>query len=406
MDLKKIFQSSGLLVCILSWASILVSCDIKDSDADPSESFSAVYDHPDMNLAFYPVDMVQTTDDGYLILSVYTDTTLSTFPLIRLMKTDKAGIFAGETIVDPSYCSAVPGFARSGSSWQFACMDAINQNVKLLQVDEDLSDLKEVAELEGKYPLYLYPEASGSILILTFNRIARTSVLTCYSADLFQQWQSSFNINEDYKNQIETHLKKGGRQFPFFITGSEESDNKHFLVNCFYNYTMTMLFTRASDGIPTGQLNTYQDDAAISSVVSLDNNYFAVSRYYMGSSYIYSSVMLDMNDTQGANTFEDTYMPELTFNAAVKSLATRLDERDVIIFASQTKANNLVMYIFDKVNGELITTKYLGSTNPVTIAGIIPTRDGGLALLAQTYAAGRFPRVSVFKIASKEFQFE
>ncbi len=61
---------------VLYYALLLsvTGCDIKKSKSDPSDSFSAVYDHPDMNLSFYPVDMVQTSDGGFLVLSVYTDT--------------------------------------------------------------------------------------------------------------------------------------------------------------------------------------------------------------------------------------------------------------------------------------------------------------------------------------------
>jgi hypothetical protein len=399
---------------LLSWCQVWLAlaailsvsaCDIKDSNADPSASFSALYDHPDMNLSFYPVDMVQTSDDGYLVLSVYTDTALSTFPLIRLMKTDKNGAMVGEELVDPAYCSAVPSLMQHGAAWQFVCMDAVNQNAKLMEVNEDLSGITEVAELSGKYPLYLYNDSQDDFLVLTFDRIARTSVLTKYSSAGGQLWQTSFNINEDYKNQVETHLKKAGKQFPFFITPAGEPDITHYLVNCFYNYTMTLLFVHAGNGSMTGQLNTYQDDAAISSAVFLDGTRFSLSRYYMGDNYIFPSVELDMNSTQGAETFNDLQLPELTTDAAVRSLVTTLHNREVIVLASQTKSNRLVLYCYNKEDGRLLTTRYLSSTNPVRIASLITTRDNGLALLAQSYVAGRFPRIAIYKVSAEELSF-
>jgi hypothetical protein len=385
-------------VFILAVVSILTGCDIKKSNADPSGSFTAVYDHSDMNLSFYPVDVAQTADDGFLILSVYTDTTLSTFPLIRLMKTDKAGKLQREEVVDAAYCSAVPSLIPNGSSWQFTCMDAVNQNVKLMEVSEDLSSISEVAELNGKYPLYLYADSRDNLAVLSFDRIARTSVLTQYASDGTENWQGSYNINEDFKTQVELHLKKSGKQFPFFIEEAG-SPSTHYIVNCFYNYTMTLLFANVASGGRTGQLNTYQDDAAISSAVFLDASRFSLSRYYMGENYIFPSVELNLSDLQGADTFEDIHLSELAEDASVQSLSATLNGENVVVFASQTKSNQLVLYFFNHADGKLKATKNLTSTHPVSIAAMTVTSDNGLALLAQTYVAGRFPRIALFKVA-------
>jgi hypothetical protein len=387
----------GLLVIGVSLS--MTGCDIKKSKADPSGSFSAVYDHPDMNLSFYPVDMVQTRDGGFLVLSVYTDSALSTFPLIRLMKTNKSGALVREQVVDPAYCSAVPSLIPSGTSWRFACMDAVNQNTKLMEVDDALTNVTKVNDLAGKYPLYLFIDNSDNFLVLSFDRIARTSVLTLYTSSVEQEWQSSYNINEDYKNQVETHLKKAGRQFPFFIQQSGESTATHYLVNCFFNYTMTLIFANPATGNRDGQVNTYQDDAAISSAEFLDSSRFALSRYYMGENYIFPAVTLDQNSTQGSDDFNDIHLPELSADATVKSLTATFHNKEVVVYASQTKSNSLVLYFFNKADGKLLATKNVASTNPVNIAGLISTSDGGLALLAQTYVAGRFPRVAIFKIA-------
>jgi len=394
----KAFPYRAIFLGCLACLPVLTGCDIKKSNADPSESFSTVYDHSDMNLSFYPVDLVQTHDDGFLILSVFTDTTLSTFPLIRLMKTDKSGKPVREEVVDAAYCSAVPSLVPNGSSWQFTCMDAVNQNVKLMEVTEDLSSITEVEELSGKYPLYTYLDSRDNLAVLSFDRIARTSVLTQYAPGGGQNWQGSYNINEDFKTQVELHLKKTGRQFPFFIVEAG-NPSTHYLVNCFYNYTMTLLFANVASGGRTGQLNTYQDDAAISSAVFLDASRFSLSRFYMGENYIFPSVELDLSGLQGADTFEDIHLSELVSDASVRSLTATLKGKNVIVFASQTKSNQLVIYFFSQDDGKLLATKNLTSTNPVSIAALRVTGDEGLALLAQTYVAGRFPRIALFKVA-------
>ncbi len=61
-------------------------------------------------------------------------------------------------------------------------MDAVNQNTKLMEVDEGANNVSEVDELAGKYPLYLFADNSDNFLVLSFDRIARTSVLTLYTS--------------------------------------------------------------------------------------------------------------------------------------------------------------------------------------------------------------------------------
>ena len=72
---------------------MLVACDVKKSNVAPEDNFIKVYHNPDYNISFYPLDMVQTDDGGFLILSALEDTTLNSFLPVYLMKTDKLGDF-------------------------------------------------------------------------------------------------------------------------------------------------------------------------------------------------------------------------------------------------------------------------------------------------------------------------
>jgi hypothetical protein len=42
----------------------------------------------------------------------------------------------------------------------------------------------------------------------------------------------------------------------------------------------------------------------------------------------------------------------------------------------------------------------------VKIAGLITTSDNGLAVLAQTFVAGRFPRTAIFKVSPDDISFD
>ena len=390
---------------IVILAGCMTSCDIKKSDTDPSAEYAKIYDHPDMNLEFFPVDLKQTPDGGFLILSVYTDTTLSTFPLIHIMKTGKAGEKLWETWVDRMYCSAVPSLIPSGSNYIFVCMDAVNQETRLLLVNPGSGDVSEFGASTLQYPLYSMLDTQGDIILLNFDRQRRISILTRFNSAIAVEWSIEFGIIDDVQHLIETHLAKTGKQFPFFIGQVGSTTITHYFVNCFYNYTMTMLFAAATGGNHTGTLYTYQDDAAVSAAVSIDGNHFALSRYYSGDNFVNPAVDLDPGSIQSVTDFDDFALPELAPDAPVRCLHATINGKDVVIYASQTRTNQLALYFYSAADGTLQSVKFFNEKYPVTLAGLELTEEGGLALLTQTYVIGRFPRVNLIKLSPEDLEY-
>ena len=403
----KIKRPNAILIhsLLLLLLSGFISCDVKKSDTNPSEAFSKIYDNPDMNLSFFPVDLEQTTDGGFLILSVYTDTTLSTFPLIQVMKTDKTGKRLWETLVDKAYCSVVPSIMMLGNNYFFICMDAVNQQTRVMQIDAGSGGVAEVNALEYQYPLYCMKDGNGDVLMLNFDRLARTSVLTKYSSGFEEEWSHAFPIIDDVKHKIELHLGKTGMQFPFFIGQVGTSSLSHYYVNCFYNYTMTLLFVESATGTQTGTLYTYQDDAAVSAATSIENNRFALSRYYSGDNYVNPSVELDLASTQSITDYPDFALPELAPDAPVQCIHATINGKDVVVYASQTRTNQLGLYFYDAADGTLKDVKFLNEKYPVNLAGLEFTQEEGLSVLAQTYVIGRFPRVYLIKLSPEDLEY-
>ncbi len=390
---------------VIFFTGIWISCDVKKSDIDPSEEFSRIYDHPDMNIAFYPVDFEQTPDGGFLILAVYTDTALSTFPLIYLLKTGRAGEKIWETWVDRTYSSAVPSLLPSGSNYFFVCMDSVNQETRVLQVNTGSGEVSEFSAVELLYPLYTIKDSGGDILVLNFDRERRISILSQYSEAFVEKWSLEFGIIDDVGDQIVNHLARTGRQFPFFMGEVGTTDISHYYVNCFYNNTMTLLFADATEGNHTGTLYTYQDDAAISSTVSIDGDRFALSRYYLEDNYVNPSVALDPGSIQSVTDFTDFSLPELEHNAQVRCLHATLNEKDVVVYASQTRTNQLALYFYSASESTLQSVKFYNEKYPVSLAAFDLTREGGLAMLVQTYVIGRFPRINLVKLSPEDLEY-
>ena len=49
---------------ILISGLILTACDVKKSNVAPENNYIKVYNNPDYNISFYPLDMIQTEDGG------------------------------------------------------------------------------------------------------------------------------------------------------------------------------------------------------------------------------------------------------------------------------------------------------------------------------------------------------
>ena len=405
MNYKKNRYAFRQVLFLFALFGVLISCDVKKSNTSPASEYSRIFDYTDMNLSFFPVDLEQTGDGGFLTLSVYTDTTLSTFPLIHLMKTDAFGVKVWESWLDKAYCSAVPSLMLLGNSYYFICMDAVNQESRVMRINQDTHDASEIKALSIQYPLYSMKDRNGDVLVLNFDRLGRKSVLTCYNDEFDDIWSQEFSIIGDVKHQIELHLAKSGKQFPFFIGEVGTPSTTHYSVNCFYNYTMTLLFVEGAAGTQTGTLYSFQENAAVSSAVSIENNRFALTRYYSGDNFVNPSVELELEDMRSITDYPDFSLPELAPDAPVKCLHVEINNKEVVVFASQTRTNQLGLYFYDASNGDLKTVKFLNEKYPVALAGMEYTREEGLALLSQTFVVGRFPRIYLIKLSPEDLEY-
>ena len=93
---------------------------------------------------------------------------------------------------------------------------------------------------------------------------------------------------------------------------------------------------------------------------------------------------------------------ELAEDAHTQIKKINVDEKDIVMYASNTSSNQILLTFYDLNTGDFIANKYLGHTNPVKVAAVIQTSDNGLAILAQTIVAGRFKRTALYKIPKEQ----
>jgi len=76
--------------------------------------------------------------------------------------------------------------------------------------------------------------------------------------------------------------------------------------------------------------------------------------------------------------------------------------KEITMYATSTKAGQILLYAYDAINGTLVGTHHLGRLNPYDAIDFAPTIEGGLAVLGNTDVNGRFSRITLIKLSEKE----
>lgn len=394
-----------VILYILLVASIF-SCDIKkNKNAEPS-GFLKIYNENSYSNQYTPLDIEQTSDEGFLILSA-AKIEISAFPGIYIMKIDKNGSVQSAELLSDIYVSAVPNLIRNGNECFVVCMDRQNLGTHILEVAESGKTTERAFVDVMQYPLSAELDNSNAqIIIQHYNkddlqtlvtRVSTTGAVTASRA--FGIGSGDFNVEQP----IIDHLTGNGKKYPF-LNGKLSGNTYYF--NGFYNYTLSLCmfdFNWNNEDEPAAAQG-YRDERCISSVVPMGGNNIATSRYAYGDNFIIPSATVPVTSSafSSSSDMEGFLIPEFIRDAPMALKLLSLNGREVLVYASTTKNAQVALFTYDAVSKQLLATKYLGATNPYAMANIIQTIDGGIAVLATTQVAGRFSRIAVFKLSKDE----
>ena len=209
-----------------------------------------------------------------------------------------------------------------------------------------------------------------------------------------------YNIGagDQVEEPIINHFIRTGRQYPFQV-GRTLSGQYFF--NGFYNYTFSLVFTDLAQNNPPA-IQGQQDDGGISQVAQIDNSKYAVARFNFGDNYFIPNSTLNSTGTSSSTDLGGSIIPELVSNAPVRILKYQLAGKPVIIYGSNTRNNQIALFLYEQATGKYLGSNYLGFSNAFEVSSIVPTSDGGIAVSGLTYLAGRLPRICLFKISESE----
>jgi hypothetical protein len=379
---------------------LLISCAESSDPALEKNTFTSIFDHNGFSEAFYPIDILQTADGGYLIVAER-KITGSNFRGIYILKADAFGNFEKEIVPEDQYVNPVGQLMNVDDDFYFFAMDALTLQAQLIRVGGE-ADGVTITPVDG----ITYPAAASidnnNFLLLSYNHIDKASVVSKHNpTGQLTLGPKGFGIGagETVEEPIVNHFIRTGKKLPFQV--GKASEGLYFF-NGFENYTFSLVFTDMREDEPLGVVHGQQDDGGFSAVMALGGDQFAAARFDFGENYFLPGVSLETSGASSSAFLDGNVYPELIPNAAVKIIKADVGARKTIVYASDTKSKQIGLFFYDAGTGAFIGSRYLGFSNPFEVAGLIQTEDNGLAICGTTYLAGRFPRICLFKISESE----
>lgn len=386
-----------LYILIILFAGFITSCSEESNPTFDSDNFTSIFDNNKFDASYFPIDIRQTPDGGYLILGgrKLTD---SNFTGIYLLKADQFGNFVKEIEVEETSVNPIAKFTEREGKYYFFCMDPITQVAQLADVDADLAAVNIIPVQGG----LTYPAAASfadnSFVLLSYNNGSKESVISLVSVSGGVQASKGYSIGtgEDIEEPIINHYIRTGRQYPFEV--GRVASGLYFF-NGFFNYTFSLVFTNISSDDPIGVVQGQQDDGGFSAVTSLGGSKFAAARFNFGDNFILPNKDLSTTGNTSSTDLGGYSLPEMVENANVHILRATIASKNVLIYGTDTKSKQIGLLFYEEASGTFMSSRYLGFSNPFEIANLTQTSDGGLAICGTTYLAGRFPRICIFKLS-------
>lgn len=395
MRLKPLFLISAFCLVVLS-------CVEETTPELEEQKFTRIFDNNQFHASNTPIDAAQTPDGGYLILSSRRLTD-SDFSGVYLMKVNERGVFVTDLEVEEEFVNPIGDLMFIDGYYYFFCMDELAVQAHIAKVSPDLAEVTITPVSSG----LSYPSAASldgvNFLLLSYDHVEKTSVLSLINTGGSVVASKGFDIGigEDVEEPIINHFIGTGTKFPF-IAG--RIPGGHYFFNGFYNYTFSLVFTDLNQDDPVGVVQGQHDDGGFSAVRHIASTKFAASRFNFGDNYLLPNVILPSTSITSTVDYTGNTLPELVPNANVRIVRTTIGGVNTLVFASDTKAKQIALLLYDEATGALMGSHYLGFSNPFEVASVIQTEDQGLLVCGTTYLAGRFPRICLFKLSKEEVE--
>jgi len=381
---------------------LATACLEESTTAIDEQAFTKIFDNDQFDGSYYPIDMRETSDGGYLILGGRSldDTNFSG---IYILKADRYGNFEKELEVPADYVNPIGQLIPSAGTLKFFCMDPLTLQTFIATVDEQAENVSmEPLSVSLSYPAAAAPDGNN-VILLSYNDLDKQSVISLMSPSGNVTASKGYTIGagDAVEEPIINHFLRTGKQFPFLV-GRIPGGLYYF--NGFYNYTFSLAFTNLTQDTPNGVVQGQQDDGGFSAAVPISGSTFAASTFNFGDNSLLPTVILNTSGVTSSVDLDGNHFPELELNATVRIIRTTLNGKNVVVYGSNTKSKQIGLYFYDEATGKFLGSEYVGYSNPFEIASLIQTTTGDLAICGTTYMAGRLPRFCLIKLSKRSLK--
>ncbi len=369
-------------------------CSSDEELIEPRNSFTRIYETQQFSDRYEPLAIVQTADSGYLTLSKTEQWKA------HLFKSSDEGISQWEMTLGETLVNPLPHLFAQDSGFVMFGMNELSQSLEVYAVNPTTGTVDQINTISNiKYPLAAHRTADNGWIFLGYDRESRSSTLHAYNNTFAEIWSESYGAEEDVEEYVINHIAGVGSALPFFVGTS----GNHVYFNGFYNYSFSLVFANQSNGEIAGTLHGYRDESVINALHPTSIGQYALAQSKFGQGALLSNATVSEQTIAVGSDLPTVDFNEIDENARVIIKEITQAGQEIILYGTQTKRRQLVFYAYAKESGELISINYLGQTNPYLLGDFTVTGDGGLVVAAETYVAGRFSRLQLFKLSKPEF---
>ncbi len=378
---------------IILLAFMFTACADRPSEFLPAEKFNSIFANAAEGADYEPLDVIQTEDNGYLILAE------SALDAVFVMKISNLGKLIWSTTMPATFENPVGDFVFNEGKYYFIAASQANQTASLIEVD-DFNQT--VVPTQRTYVGYRNPLAFGrldddSFLMLNYNDTTGP-VLSKIQAGFAQEWARRFDDGALSTSQFQA--LKEDPSINFFVGAFNNGTNIYF--NCLRDSAFALTYTD-SEGIETGKISGTLNDRVVS-YNYLGNNVGAINYIQNGSSFFQISLPLQANTTTVFSELSGEKLLEKGVLGNAQIVNDEIVATSSILNLYGTIDGRIKWTNYDVASGAIQNVDYVGGSDLITLKKAKKTRDGGLLILSKVTLAGSRDRIAIQKIAQDELR--
>jgi hypothetical protein len=375
---------------IISALVLLSSCGEDVIEFTPTEKFNSIFDNPSEDIEFNPLDVIETDDGGFLVLSSIGNAS------IFILKVNNRGDFLWSKQLESQFVNPVPNLVRKGDNFYFVGGRQPDISSTLFEIN----DLKQTVEPVRTYDAYRKPLAFDNLtqdtyLLLTYNDTTGT-VLSKIQDGFAMEWARKYDSIPNAFQKLESFQNVNNVNF---IVGAYNAGSVIFF-NSLREEGFNLTFAN-DQGIETGKISGSQSNF-INSAVPNGNGLMSFNYNFNNQTYFMNNYQPNLNDSISLPNLDGELMQDrLGIQNALSEVVT-IGTSNYLVNAYTTLDGRIKLNFYDVASGEQIAIKYVGGIDPLEIVKIIPTRDEGMLLLSKITLVGIKDRISLLKIPKEE----